>query len=162
MADNVAITAGAGTSIATDEVGSVHYQRVKATWGADGVATDVSSSNPLPVQRAQVSTAHLVTAATTNATVVKASAGVLKSVHIYNNAAYPVYAKFHNTASAPTAGASVLLTVAVQAGQARDFVLPGGGRAFAAGIGMTVVKGIADSDTTAVALNDAQIEVTYE
>src|SRR5690349_3352408 len=27
MADNVAITAGSGTTVATDEVGGVHYQR---------------------------------------------------------------------------------------------------------------------------------------
>lgn len=49
MADNVAITAGSGTSIATDDVGGVHYQRVKIGVGADGAATDVSSSTPLPV-----------------------------------------------------------------------------------------------------------------
>jgi hypothetical protein len=50
MADNVAITAGAGTTIATDDVGGVQHQRVKLTMGADGVSEgDVSSSNPLPV-----------------------------------------------------------------------------------------------------------------
>lgn len=40
MADTVAITAGSGTSIATDDVGGVHYQRIKRTVGADGSATD--------------------------------------------------------------------------------------------------------------------------
>jgi hypothetical protein len=50
----------------------------------------------------------------------------------------------------------------VQAGVARDVVFPSGGRAFAAGIGMSVVAGIADTDATAVAANDASIEVTYE
>ena len=39
MADNVPITAGSGTSIATDDVTSVHYQRVKLVGGADGTAT---------------------------------------------------------------------------------------------------------------------------
>jgi hypothetical protein len=39
VADNVAITAGAGTSVATDDIGSVHYQRVKTTLGPDGTAT---------------------------------------------------------------------------------------------------------------------------
>ena len=29
MADDVAITAGSGTTIATDEISSKHYQRVK-------------------------------------------------------------------------------------------------------------------------------------
>jgi hypothetical protein len=40
MADNVSITAGSGTSIATDDVGGVQYQRVKIALGADGAATD--------------------------------------------------------------------------------------------------------------------------
>jgi len=43
MADNVAITAGAGTSIAADDIGSVFYQRVKSVVGADGVAVDPSA-----------------------------------------------------------------------------------------------------------------------
>jgi hypothetical protein len=41
MADNVAITAGAGTAIAADDIGSVFYQRVKPQLGADGSATDM-------------------------------------------------------------------------------------------------------------------------
>lgn len=49
MADNVSITQGAGTTIAADDVGGVLFQRVKNVFGADGVATDVSSANPLPV-----------------------------------------------------------------------------------------------------------------
>jgi hypothetical protein len=52
MADNVPITAGAGTSIATDEVGGAHYQRVKVVHGADGVANDASAATPLPVSSA--------------------------------------------------------------------------------------------------------------
>lgn len=50
MADNVAITAGSGTSIAADDVSSVFYQRVKPAWGADGTATDTQVAQPLPVQ----------------------------------------------------------------------------------------------------------------
>ena len=39
MVDNVAITAGAGTTVATDDAGSAHYQRVKLTDGtADSTA----------------------------------------------------------------------------------------------------------------------------
>lgn len=53
MADNVTIPAtGSGTAtpvIATDDISSVHYQRVKVTFGSDGAASDVSSSNGLPV-----------------------------------------------------------------------------------------------------------------
>lgn len=52
MADNVTIPAsGTGTAtpvVATDDIGGVHYQRVKLTWGADGTANDASASNPVP------------------------------------------------------------------------------------------------------------------
>lgn len=53
MSDNVSITAGSGTVIATDDVGGgVQVQRVKTAWGPDGTANDVDSASgkPLPVQ----------------------------------------------------------------------------------------------------------------
>ena len=50
-ADNVLITAGSGTTIATDDIGSgVQVQRVKPVWGADGTGTDTQVAQPLPVQ----------------------------------------------------------------------------------------------------------------
>lgn len=48
MADNVPITAGSGTTIATDDIGGVHHQLVKLEFGAADSATQVSSANPLP------------------------------------------------------------------------------------------------------------------
>lgn len=50
MPDNVTITEGSGTQIAADEVAGVKYQRIKIAVGEDGVANDISSSNPLPTQ----------------------------------------------------------------------------------------------------------------
>jgi len=49
MADNVPVTPGSGTNIASDDIGGVQFQRVKVTHGQDGTATDASSINPLPV-----------------------------------------------------------------------------------------------------------------
>lgn len=49
MADNIAVTAGTGTTIATEDVAGVHHQKVKLEFGGDGAATLVSSSDPLPV-----------------------------------------------------------------------------------------------------------------
>ncbi|MGE3341493.1 MAG: hypothetical protein AB7J46_06390 [Candidatus Altimarinota bacterium] len=63
MADNVAITAGSGTSIATDDVGGVQYQRVKVSVGADGSATDVSAAAPIPTVPGRPVTNPLTTAA---------------------------------------------------------------------------------------------------
>lgn len=51
MADNLTLNQMSGGGIvATDDVGGVHVQRVKPVYGADGSATDVSASNPLPVR----------------------------------------------------------------------------------------------------------------
>lgn len=51
MADNVAITAGSGTTIASDDIGSgVQAQRVKPVWGADGTGNDTQVASPLPTQ----------------------------------------------------------------------------------------------------------------
>lgn len=50
MADNVAITAGSGTTIATEDVAGVHYQKVKPVWGGDGEAKLVNTADPMPVQ----------------------------------------------------------------------------------------------------------------
>ncbi len=64
MADNVAITAGSGTDIATDDAGAGgHVQRVKLSLSADGSATAITAdSKGLLVQQ--------TTAADFNATVV--------------------------------------------------------------------------------------------
>ena len=43
MADNVNFTPGSGASGATDEIGGVHYPRVKIALGADGVAVDAGA-----------------------------------------------------------------------------------------------------------------------
>lgn len=53
MADNVAITAGTGTTIAADDIGAgVLAQRVKPVWGPDGTGNDVdtASGKAMPVQ----------------------------------------------------------------------------------------------------------------
>ena len=49
MADNVGYTPGSGATVAADEIGGVLYQRAKVVVGEDGVATDVSEANPMPM-----------------------------------------------------------------------------------------------------------------
>jgi hypothetical protein len=41
LADNVGIATGTDKTIATDDIGGVHYERVKLNIGADGAAADV-------------------------------------------------------------------------------------------------------------------------
>lgn len=51
MTNNVTIDNGVNPdfTIATDDVGGVHYQYIKVAFGADDIATIVSSANPFPV-----------------------------------------------------------------------------------------------------------------
>ena len=48
MADNFSVT-NVDLPFAADDVGGKYFQRVKATFGADGSATDVSDNAPMPI-----------------------------------------------------------------------------------------------------------------
>lgn len=53
MADNVTLNSGSGgATLATDDIAGVQHQRVKIQYGVDGSATDVSDTNPLPIDDA--------------------------------------------------------------------------------------------------------------
>lgn len=95
------------------------------------------------------SATHLVSAATTNATLVKSSAGKVLGWYFANTTASWIYVKLHNQATAPTAGTGVVRTIAVPPNGISQFFSEGG-ITFATGIGMTAVAGIADSDATAI------------
>lgn len=105
---------------------------------------------------------HVVSAATTNAANIKSSAGVVRGWCIFNNAAYPVYVKFYNTNGTPTAGTGVLYTIGIQAGEDSTVDLDEGLGLFSSGIGISITKGIADSDTTATAANDCVANIHYQ
>lgn len=97
--------------------------------------------------------AHIVSAATTNATSVKGSAGRVLGWSLSNNSATWRYVKLHNQATAPTAGTGVVRTIAIPPGGISNFTLEGG-IAFSTGIGLTIVTGAADADATAVGANE--------
>lgn len=166
MADNFSVTAGSGTTIAADDISSVYYQRVKVTHGADGSATDVSSSSPLPVVLNPQTTGgwatyHLVSAASTNATVIKASAGQVGGWFIYNSNASALKVAFHNASSTPTAGASIYFSLVIPATSGANVSFPSG-IAFSTGIAITTVTELADSGSTAVASGDLLINIWYK
>lgn len=95
--------------------------------------------------------AHIVSAAGTNATIVKASAGRLIGWSLGNTTAVWQYVKFYNQATTPTVGTGVVRTVAIPPGISREMQLPGG-IAFATGIGMSITTGSPDADATATTL----------
>lgn len=96
---------------------------------------------------------HVVSGASTGAANVKASAGRVLGWSFGNTTASWRYVKLHNTAGTPTAGAGVVMTIAIPPNgiNASDLAA---GVGFATGIGITHVTGAADADTTATAAND--------
>lgn len=160
----------AGDVIATDDIGGQKHQRVKNEWGPDGTANEVDDvdGKRLPVKAVVAPTTagglqkyHAVCAASTNAANIKASPGQVYAVRVFNATDYPFYVKLHNTAGVPSAGAGVVETIGIQAGTQFVHELPPGDE-FTVGIGLTIVKGIADNDTTPVALNDGVVDVFYK
>lgn len=114
-----------------------------------------------PATSGGLTTYHLVSAASTNATVVKNSAGQLYGWYIYNSNASARKLAFHNTTSSPTAGASVFFTIMLPGGAAAN-VFTDSGIPFSTGIAITTVTDLADSGTTAVGANDLNINLFYK
>jgi hypothetical protein len=110
---------------------------------------------------AAASTYHAISAASTNAAVVKASAGVVTGYFLVNtNAAYR-YVKLYNKATSPTVGTDVPRCVYGIPAQSAANIYLGVPVAFETGIGIAIVTGIADTDATAVAANDVAVTLHY-
>lgn len=93
-------------------------------------------------------------AASTNATNLKASAGSIASIDVFNVAAYSVFLQLYNKASAPTVGTDVpVWTIPIAAGTGFSRSFPTG-KSFATGISYAITKLQADTDTTVVVAND--------
>lgn len=104
---------------------------------------------------------HVKSAATTNSTSVKGSAGKVGGWYVFNAAAATRYLKLYNKASAPVVGTDVpVLVVPVPAGSAANVEFRRG-IAFATGIAFAITGGVADSDTTAVAVNDVILDLLF-
>lgn len=154
MADNFTANAGSGGSVfAADELaGPVLYPRIKVSVGADGTAQDNWTG------------ARLVSAASTNATVVKASAGAVGFIYAVNLNAAVRYLKLYNKASAPTVGTDTpVATLPIPASTTgAGFMIPiPNGVAFTTGIAYATTTGAADSDTAAVAANEIFVWMGY-
>lgn len=105
---------------------------------------------------------RLISAATTNATSVKAAAGNLISAHVSNaHASNAAFLKFYNKASAPTVGTDTpVFTLRVRAAAEREVLFPIGAN-FDTGIALAITGAVADTDTTAIGANDVVVNLTY-
>jgi hypothetical protein len=106
----------------------------------------------------------LTSAATTNATSVKTSQGLISGGSLRNRAAAERYFKLYNKASAPTVGTDTpVLTIGLPAGALlglADFAGAYGLR-LATGIAYAITGAYADNDTTAVAAGDVDVNLIY-
>ena len=104
---------------------------------------------------------HYLSAASTNQTNVKASAGVLMNITAINTTATVYYLKLHNTASTPTAGTTaVVQCYAIPASVSGNGLTISVPMTFTSGIAFTLVGGIADNDT-ANAATGVTIDFVY-
>jgi hypothetical protein len=113
MADNVELNSGTGGAVmATDDIGGVHFERVKLTLGADGVNDgDISSANPIPAKEARASSATLTNVAGSATTVTLLGSNAARiGAYLFNDSSAALYVKMGATASATS------FTVKVAAG----------------------------------------------
>lgn len=113
------------------------------------------------VQRSILS--RVMSAASTNATSVKASPGVVTGLHLYNTSAAAKFVKFYNKASAPVVGTDVpILTVPLAATPNGRVDTDGMSLSFSIGIAYAITGAVADTDTTATAVNDVVGGLLYQ
>ncbi len=171
MVDNVAITAGSGTTIAADDVGGVLHQRTKIVWGADGTANDADTAagKALPVQLQAETAGGLSRSRTlipnnTTAIVVKSGAGQLYKVRATNNSATIAYIKIYDATSATAGSGTPVDTIMIPASSTGAGIVDTTdmGAVHSTGITYVVTTGIADADTAVPAASTYIVTMFYK
>lgn len=103
----------------------------------------------------------LNSAATTNGTVVKASAGTIYGFTINNNGAAAAYFKLHNTTTVTVGTTAVSAWYKVPAGDSINITFGATGLRHATGICYSITGAVADTDTTAVAAGQVKVNLSY-
>jgi hypothetical protein len=135
------------------------------------LATDQPAlTTPMPVRNAAGTTGgstpyFLISAATTNATSVKGSAGTIYGIQVYNINAAVRYLKIYNKASAPTVGTDTPIKViaipGATTGAGSNVPIPSVGIALGTGIAFAITTGITTADTGAVAASEILVNIDY-
>lgn len=129
------------------------------------VTTVGTITNPVKIGGATTggaTTNLLVSAATTNSTLISTGAHSLLAVNAYNNGAGNAYVKLYNKSTAPTVGTDTpIKVIMLPPGGGSNIVLPVQGDVFSSGLGLGITGGAANSDTTAVALSQVIFNCSY-
>lgn len=168
MADNTILNPGSGgDTVRNLDKGGVKTDVVALDVGGSGTEALCSASNPLPAYllpsaAGGLSTFSLRSAATTNATSVKGSAGQLCGYSLQNTTASVKFVKLYDKASAPTVGTDTpVRRICLPANGTVERTLPIGVQ-FTLGIALAVTGAGTDADTTAVAAGDVFVNLDYK
>jgi len=132
--------------------------QVTATQPVSGSVTVSGTATVTPV----TPTANILnSAATTNGTVIKATAGTLYHIAVSNNGAAAAYLKLHNSATVTAGTTAVALWIKLPIGDTLNFDFGVTGMRFGTGICMSITGGVADTDTTAVALGQVKVLTSF-
>lgn len=103
----------------------------------------------------------LNSAATTNGTVVKASAGTIYGFTVNNNGAAAAYFKLHNSTTITVGTTAVSGWFKVPAGDSININFGSKGLRHATGICYSITGGVADNDTAAVLAGQVKVNLSY-
>ena len=154
------ITQIGGNSISTGNGSSgTGVQRVTIANDSTGVIGLV------PLTAGGLTISKTISAGSTNATSVKASAGQVYAIYVINTNAAVRYLKLYNKASSPTVGTDTpVMTLPISGSTTGGgFVFSSDvGIAFATGIAFALTTGVLDSDTGAVASSEIVVNLLYK
>jgi hypothetical protein len=156
------VTVNAALPAGTNNIGDVDVLSLPALAAGTNAVGDVGiigrTSGGLTLSRT-------LSAASTNATSVKASAGQVFWIYATNTNAAARFLKLYNKSSAPTVGSDTpVLTLLIPgnaAGAGFHLQTPLG-LTFGTGIAFALTTGIADADTAAVAANEIVVNMGYK
>lgn len=115
-------------------------------------STPTVSANTTETALIAPSNYALTTAASTNAAVIKSTAGTAYFGHITNTSAAAIHVKLYNKATAPTVGTDVPLVIfSVPANSTLPLDFGRLGKRFGSGIGVATTANQVNTDTTAIA-----------
>ena len=150
--------------------GTQSWRFVQGTYATEPIpGAQVSATQPVSgtvtITNPTGTTYNVVTAASTNSAVVKATAGTLYEITISNPTATAAYVKLYNKTTAPVVGTDVpVMTISVPATSATTMpiALTFGqvGKRFATGIGIACTAA-APANDTGVSVAGIQINATY-
>ena len=144
------------------------YTTVLGTATISGAVTLSGASNavnatPVTYATNATTTVSLNSAANTNATLVKASAGIIYTIQANNTTASAKYLRLYNLTTAPTVGTSTpVMVITIPASSSIDLAIGAVGLKFATGISYAITNAAAYLDATAVAAGDVQVLINYQ